>query len=269
MISEQHLSTLPVREKLRKGIAMSLANDAAADTIPGMMENMDIQHHIDPKLTSYQFHGRGTEMVNHELTARVTDAYESMETRGRMIQHRNGGLPGARMAGARLQAVTRTANYNPFKPFTFLPTPRPNHTMIVEPSETEVEAEQRGGLTSWLESACRRFGYKTLEIDRLSFRHDFDHNELTLIERGNEFWFSPDGSYSGPMYIDTAHDGSITLYEANITCGHPSTVQKWTWFKISKPLIASRGRPREFGGVPNSVVTFAIPTANIEKVKEK
>lgn len=92
-LSEQHLSTLSVREKLRKGIAMSLAN--AADTVPGMMRSMDVQHHVDPKLTSYQFHARGTEMVNHELTARVTDAYESTETRGKMAQHRNDGIPEA------------------------------------------------------------------------------------------------------------------------------------------------------------------------------
>lgn len=170
-----------------------------------------------------------------------------------------------RMAGARLQAVTRTANYNPFKPSTFVPTPHPNNTTIVEPSE----AEQTEGLTSWLESACRRFGYKTLEIDRLSFRHDFNHNELTLIERGNDFWVAPNGSYSSPVYIDSGHEGSITLYEANIACGHPPTVQKWTWFKITKSLTASRGRPRGFGDVPDSVVTFAIPTANIEKVKEE
>jgi hypothetical protein len=74
---------------------MSLANDVAADTVPGMMIKMDVQHHVDPKLTSYQFQGRGTEMVNHELTARVTDAYESMETRGEMAQHRNDGIPEA------------------------------------------------------------------------------------------------------------------------------------------------------------------------------
>ncbi|RBR18520.1 uncharacterized protein FIESC28_05975 [Fusarium coffeatum] len=259
-LSEQHLSTLSVREKLRKGIAMSLANDVVADTVPGMMINTDIEHHVDPKLTSYQFRGRGTEMVNHELTARVTDAYESMETRGKMAQHRNDGIPQARIAGARLQAVTRTANYNPFKPFTYVPSPHPNNTIS--------EAEQREGLTAWLESACRRFGYKTLEIDRLSFRHDFQHNELTLMERGNDFWVAPNESYSSPVYIDTAHEGSITLYEANISsCGHPPEVQKWTWFKITKPF--SRGRPRGVGDVVNSGITFAIPTANIEKLVQE
>ena len=113
-----------------------------------------------------------------------------------------------RIAGARLQAVTRTANYNPFKPFTYVPNPHPNRPIS--------EAEQREGLTSWLGSACRRFGYKTLEIDRLSFRHDFYHNELTLMERGNDFWVAPNGSHSSPVYIDTSHEGSITLYEANM-----------------------------------------------------
>ena len=112
-----------------------------------------------------------------------------------------------RIAGARLQAVTRTANYNPFKPFTYVPSSHPNNPIS--------EAEQREGLTAWLESACRRFGYKILEIDRLSFRHDFQHNELTLMERGNDFWVAPNGSYSSPVYIDT-HEGSIALYEANM-----------------------------------------------------
>jgi hypothetical protein len=83
--------------------------------------------------------------------------------------------------------------------------------MIVEPCE----AEQREGLTSWLESACRRFGYKALEIDSLSFRHDHKNNKLTRLELDDGPWISANGKYSKPAKIDTK-EGSITLYEANM-----------------------------------------------------
>ncbi|KAL3594572.1 hypothetical protein FPOAC2_08886 [Fusarium poae] len=288
-LSEEHLSTLSVREKLRKGIAMGFANNvvrgnatdgmiesnfhrtpcplpADSMTVARIMKSTARQRHMDSRLY-HHWNGlpQPTEMVNHGLVVEGSEALEPHDAKKERMKHKKDRMPNVIAASQRLQVITGTANFNPFKPNFSFPKLTPGRIMIVEPSE----AEQREGLVSWLESACRRFGYRSLEIDSLSFRHDYRHNKLTKLAFDDGLWISPNGKYSQPTKIDT-EEGSITMYEANIPFGNPPSLQKWIWFKIVKPLITSQGaRMGYFGAAPTSVLTFAIPAVRIEKVREE
>lgn len=117
-LSQEHLSTLSVREKLRKGIAMSFANNLAygnatagtvqsgsqrtpgpvatnSMTVAGIMTSAARQHHMAPEL--YYHHLKGmperTEMVEHELTTDAPEYVESTDTRWKKIEHKKARWP--------------------------------------------------------------------------------------------------------------------------------------------------------------------------------
>jgi hypothetical protein len=117
-LSEEHLSTLSVREKLRKGIAMGFANSLAYEnatkgmvhsdsqrtprplsadsmTVAGIMRSTARQHHMAPEL--YHHHlkvaHQPTEMVNHELMVKAPGASEPQDVRKKRMEHKK-----ARMA---------------------------------------------------------------------------------------------------------------------------------------------------------------------------
>jgi hypothetical protein len=112
-LSQEHLSTLSVREKLRKGIAMGFANNLAHTnvtqevlqqgsqghpgpqpmdtmTISGMMKRMDVSHHMMPELSRLHSKGvddrKGVEMVNHEL---INDAAAGATGRADFLMKRS------------------------------------------------------------------------------------------------------------------------------------------------------------------------------------
>jgi hypothetical protein len=79
---QEHLSTLSVGEKVRKGIAMGFANTLPyKNTPPGiklpmdcmtvgdMMKRVDTAYHMSPALSSFHFEGapNGADMINKEL----------------------------------------------------------------------------------------------------------------------------------------------------------------------------------------------------------
>jgi hypothetical protein len=81
-LSQEHLSTLSVAEKVRKGIAMGLANTLPYENTPpgiklpmdcmtvgGMMKRVDTAYHMPPALSSFHFEGapNGNDMINKEL----------------------------------------------------------------------------------------------------------------------------------------------------------------------------------------------------------
>lgn len=113
-LSQKHLSTLSVREKLRKGIAMGFANTLAhtnatqdvlqqgsqggpglqpmdAMTISGMMTKMDMHYHMMPELS--RLHSKGVsnrkiaEMVNQELINTAPGATGRAEFLRKRSQH--------------------------------------------------------------------------------------------------------------------------------------------------------------------------------------
>lgn len=113
-LSQQHLSTLSVREKLRKGIAMGFANNLAHTngtqdalqqgsqgnpgpqpmdtmTISGMMTKMDMHYHMMPDLSRLHFKGvdnrNVAEMVNHELINNAPGATGRAEFLRKRSQH--------------------------------------------------------------------------------------------------------------------------------------------------------------------------------------
>ncbi|KAF5632904.1 hypothetical protein F52700_6442 [Fusarium sp. NRRL 52700] len=194
-LSQQHLSTLSVREKLRKGIAMGFANNLAHTnatqdvlqqgsqgspgpqpmdtmTISGMMTKMDMHYHMMPDLS--RLHSKGVnnrkvaEMVNNELINSAPGATGRAEFLKKRSQH-------------------------------------------IKAREVPV--------------------LDALKLD--------------------------------------ARKGSITLYEANVTCGSPLQQQRWTWFKIVKPVLDIIGPVPEKYRTGDATMVFAIPTSKIEKIKEE
>ncbi|RGP77999.1 hypothetical protein FLONG3_3834 [Fusarium longipes] len=250
-LSQEHLNTLSVREKLRKGIAMGFANNLAYEnatkgmvqsdsqrnphplsansmTVASIMRSTAREHHMAPGLFKHHLKGerQPTEMVNHEVVAAASGVFESQDAREKRMEHKNTRMANVLAASQRLQAITGTANYNRFTPDVPLPKLPQGQTM-----------------------------------------HDHKNNKSTRLELDDGPWISPNGKYSKPAKIDTK-EGSITMYEANIVCGNPPSLQNWIWFKIAKPLLASGvDRPDDFGAAPTSILTFAIPAAKIEKSK--
>ncbi|KAF5555933.1 hypothetical protein FNAPI_5911 [Fusarium napiforme] len=301
-LSQQHLSTLSVREKLRKGIAMGFANtlahtNATQDvlqqgsqgspglqpmdtmTISEMMTKMDTHYHMMPDLS--RLHSKGVsnrkiaEMVNQELIDTAPGATGRAEFLRKRSQHIKAREVPVRVASERLHVITGTANNNRYAPFPMLdlhperlmrvePFPNKNDTPLIAPLNSE-------GLMAWLEWACRRFGYWKLELDSLHFKHDMVRNKM--LKRSVSLGTHSPESVEIADTVDAlkldARKGSITLYEANVTCGSPLQQQRWTWFKIVKPLLDIKGPVPEKYGAGDATMVFAIPTSKIKKIKEE
>ncbi|SCO82281.1 uncharacterized protein FRV6_06494 [Fusarium oxysporum] len=301
-LSQQHLSTLSVREKLRKGIAMGFANNLARTnatqevlqqgpqgnpgpqpmdtmTISGMMMKMDVYHHMMPELSRLHSKGvsnrKGVEMVNHELINNAAGATGRAEFLKKRSQHIRAREVPVRVASERLHVITGSANNNRYAPFPVLdlpserlmrvePFPNKNYSSLIVPLNSE-------GLIAWLEWACRRFGYWKLELDSLHFKHDMVRNKMLKrsVSLGTHSPVSAEIADSLDALKLDARKGSITLYEANVTCGSPLQQQRWTWFKIVKPLLDIKGPVPEKYHTADATMVFAIPTSKIKKIKEE
>ncbi|KAJ4255618.1 hypothetical protein NW762_009615 [Fusarium torreyae] len=293
-LSQGHLSTLSVREKLRKGIAMGFANNMAhrntthgvfqndpyyatrpqsenSMTTAGMMRRTNTFKHMDPDLSSHHFSNppEGENMVNHELTNKKPGASEPSHLRKKKIQHFQARQPHLLSASERLQAVTESANFHRFNPTT-LPKLHPSAIMLVEPlvySDASLQSSfppNPPSLISWLDWASRRFGYKKLELDSITFKQNLKANNL--VQRSTQ------GSESIPESIAAEDAFEIDTLKGSITlvCGSPQEWQNWTWFKITKPLFDIEGPvPEQLRQIPQTTLVFAVPTAKIEKTKEE
>ncbi|KAF4457764.1 hypothetical protein F53441_388 [Fusarium austroafricanum] len=291
-LSQDHLSTLSVREKLRKGIAMGFVNNLAyrhasrdSMTVHGMLKRTDAHHNIDPDLTSFHFigvpeqDGRVADMVNHELVNQEagTSERERVNFHIKKTKHIQARSSQLLIASQRLQAVTGTANCHPHAPF---PMHDPYSNLIMHIEELPCKDNPHlasgppnsSGLMSWLERACRRFGYWKLELDSLNFKQDVMNNRLTnrSLSLGSKTTESINNEVPFEVLELYTPKGSITLYEVNIVYGTPPLPQRWTWFKIVKPLFDITGPvPGYLQNTPDTTMVFAIPTTKIEKIKEE
>ncbi|KAM0341504.1 hypothetical protein ACHAPQ_000595 [Fusarium lateritium] len=194
-LSQEHLSTLSVAEKVRKGIAMGLANTLPYENTPpgvklpmenmavgDMMKRMDKTYHMSPVLSSFHFEGapNGADMINQELPFDGYAPLARIAAHQNRMQHMQSRIPQLAVASARLRVVTETGNMHRWSPIG-LPECAPELVMRVEPSydHASIQASlQTDGtlgtpsLTSWFGWARRHFGYKKLEIESLTFMHD-------------------------------------------------------------------------------------------------
>lgn len=112
-LTEEHLKTLTVREKLRKGIAMNFAQSLSlgeslqdgadterglesAVTVTGMMQRLDMEKNIDPELSHSHFLRPGpneVDMVNRALTNKRPGAGEPDNFRDLKTRHYFSRLP--------------------------------------------------------------------------------------------------------------------------------------------------------------------------------
>ncbi|KAL2694383.1 hypothetical protein Neosp_000960 [[Neocosmospora] mangrovei] len=293
-LSEEHLKTLTVREKLRKGIAMNFAQSLSlgealrekaktegglesAVTITGMMQRLDMEKNMDPELSHSHFLRRGlneVDMVNRALTNKRPGAGDPDNHRDLREQHYFSRLPSVVAASERLQAITGTANYHRFEPG---PMPgRPfGQIMLVEDFDPAKDLPQVGktsdatsGLMAHLWSGCAKYGYKKLELDSLVFKQNIRESRLVKRSVPGSEWNSPDLDPHTIMSLD-AQKGSITMYQSLIALSD-GRLQNWTWFRIRKPIVDIDGAvPSALVDMHYSVLVFAAPASQIEKTENK
>ncbi|KAM0343620.1 hypothetical protein ACHAPU_008372 [Fusarium lateritium] len=288
-----HLKDLPVRAKIRKGIAMGFANNLSnrnaansgpqqlmsAMTVEGMMRRVDAAHHMSSDLFRFQYEG----VPGRAETTNFEETDESFGPRGRAIvhhnrtQHINSRLHQVYVASGRLRAITGTGNNNPYSPIP-LPGYSPNLCMLVESGFYDFTSSRKcappnpPSLSSWLGWARLHFGFKKLQLESLRFLRDSQKEKSLRQIVATESQDSPSSSNDEEfevLALDTLK-GSITIYQSNVICGNPLQVQSWTWFEIIKPLFDISGPlPAQLQPMPNAILTFATPTSSIEKVMEE
>ncbi|KAJ4314771.1 hypothetical protein N0V84_008706 [Fusarium piperis] len=293
-LSEEHLKTLRVREKLRKGIAMNFAQSLSfgealqdrantqgglesAITITDMMQRLNKEKNMDSELSHSHFLRPGlneADMVNRSLTnkrpgAGAPDNYRDMKT-----QHYFSRLPSVVAASERVQAITGSANYYRFEPGP-MPTRPFGQIMLVEDFDSVKDLPQVGqtsdatsGLVAHLWSGCAKYGYKKLELDSLVFKQNIRESRLVKRSVPDKEWNSPDLDPHTILNLD-AQKGSITMYQSLIALPN-GKLQNWTWFRICKPVIDLDGIiPSALINMHYSVLVFATPSSQIEKTGHK
>ncbi|KAF9774912.1 hypothetical protein IL306_007035 [Fusarium sp. DS 682] len=277
-LSQEHLSTLSVREKLRKGIAMGFANSLAymnatqdSMTITGIMKKMDLSHHMMPELSYLHANGvddgKEVEMVNHELvndTPGATGRAEYLDKRSQHIRDRGVQV---RVASERLHVITGAANYHRYSPFPVHEPPSDNLMRVETFPDKEdwylVVPPISSGLMAWLDWACRRFGYWKLELDSLHFKHDMVTNKI-LKRSMNLGTHSPVSDKIADVLdalkLDSGR-GSITLYEADITREPDAYAQLGDFARLGLDTVtqeATRQLKLEWRYSQNGIPTFAV-----------
>ncbi|KAM5357680.1 hypothetical protein ACJZ2D_016020 [Fusarium nematophilum] len=296
-LTQEHLSTLSIRDKLRKGIAMGFANNLAyetaiggmiqrhprvqpqpqtadAMTVAGIMKRLDVNTHVDPEVTFSKITKSITEAwgesdtVSKELTDKRPGANEPHHLQEKKYDHFGKREPYLLAASQRLQAVTGTANFHRFAPCT-LPQIEPGWCMLVEDCTKPEGPAQMGnsapgapqGLMAFLWMTSRKAGYRKLELDTIIFKENRRDSRLTLASLAQR---QESAGHEEIFRLD-ADKGSITLYETTIISG-PGQSRSWTWFRICKPLLDTEGPvPDELANMPDSILVFAIPTSQIQK----
>ncbi|KAF4979204.1 hypothetical protein FZEAL_4538 [Fusarium zealandicum] len=300
-LSQESLSALSVRDKLRKGISMGMANMYAYDragrgmaqynprlapqprpepegalTVTGMMKKLDVAAHIDPNIRlDPSIVASGPATISDELTDKRPGAGDPPDVQEKKIEHFRTRMSALYTACQRLQAVTGSANYHRFSPTTALPHLEPGLVMLVQdygcsgnPLKMNDIPANMPGLMASLWGSSRRNGYRKLDLNKITFKRNWEEDRL--VEQSMPS-FPPSRKCNEPeeLFSLDAHQGSLTLYETKVAYG-PGKWQKWTWFKICKPLIDVKGpRPVELTSVPESVLVFGIPTSQIEKAPQQ
>ncbi|RTE68891.1 hypothetical protein BHE90_016730 [Fusarium euwallaceae] len=292
-LSEEHLKTLTVREKLRKGIAMNFAQSLSlgealrdraqtegglesAVTITGMMQRLDMEKGMSPELSHSHFLRRGlnVDMVNRALTNKRPGAGEPDNYRDLKTQHYFSRLPSVVAASERLQAITGSANYHRFEPGP-MPGRSLGQIMLIEDFDPTKDLPQVGktsdatsGLMAHLWSGCAKYGYKKLELDSLVFKQNLRESRLVKRSLPGCEWDSPDLDPHTIMSLD-AQKGSITMYQSLIALPD-GKLQNWIWFRICKPIVDLDGVvPPSLADMHHSVLVFAVPSSQIEKAETK
>ncbi|KAH6606663.1 hypothetical protein Trco_005816 [Trichoderma cornu-damae] len=175
------------------------------------------------------------------------------ERRKILINHFGRRMSQRKGASRRLQAVMRLANDNPFVP----------------PAEASDGHGSGETLRRFLNSACRKHGYRALHLDLLGFMS---------IKVSNDFRGEPLGSVPMPPTAEPADNvsldakkGSLVLYESDVP-DEFGRITSWLWLKICRPL-ASYEQPRHFPAPDMSEeqeawTIVAIPKSQIETLEE-
>ncbi|KAM6488561.1 hypothetical protein HDV62DRAFT_385483 [Trichoderma sp. SZMC 28011] len=230
--TDGEMETMSVRKKLLAGVSFSFVrrqhdqqqkkpahNQPIYAPVASLQKAVDEAFRVKPSIRqSLDDAPESGMMLPGEIEERFYD--ESLDQRRKILtDHFHQRMTQRRDASRRLQAVLRQANDNPFAP----------------PVETSSEQGPEDNLRLFLQSACRTYGYRQLQMDfcgfmRIKVQEDLKGEPLGSVPR------EPTVEPADSVNLD-ASEGNITLYECDVP-NHFGRVTTWMWLKICRPLTA-------------------------------
>ncbi|KAH0528406.1 hypothetical protein TsFJ059_003278 [Trichoderma semiorbis] len=230
--TDEEMETMSVREKLLAGVSFSFArrqqdqqqkqpahNQPIYAPVATLQKALDEAFRVKPSIRQSLDDAPESGMM---LPGEIEERFyaESLGQRRKILtDHFHQRMNQRRDASRRLQAVLRQANDNPFAP----------------PVETSSEQRPEDSLRLFLQSACRTYGYRKLQMEfcgfmRIKVQDDLKGEPLGSVPR------EPTVEPADSVNLD-ASEGNITLYECDVP-DQFDRVTTWTWLKICRPLTA-------------------------------
>ncbi|OPB38949.1 hypothetical protein A0O28_0046540 [Trichoderma guizhouense] len=267
--TDGEMENMSVREKLLAGVSFSFVrrqqvlqqqkpahNQPSYAPVASLQEIVDEAFRVKPSIRqSLDDAPESGMMLPGEIEERFYE--ESLVQRRKILtDHYHQRMTQRRDASRRLQAVLRQANDNPFAP----------------PVETSSEQGPEDNLRLFLQSACRTYGYRKLQMDfcgfmRIKVQDDLKGEPLGSVPR------EPTVEPADSVNLD-ASEGNITLYECDVP-DQFDRVTTWMWLKICRLLTAyelghhpAPDMPKEEEEREDEAwVIIAIPKSQIETLE--
>ncbi|KAL7935088.1 hypothetical protein V8C35DRAFT_326820 [Trichoderma chlorosporum] len=266
--TEREMKRMSVREKLLTGVAFSFArrqqqqHQKSARKPPSyvpvatLQKAVDAVFHVNPNINRNLNDGTEPAVM---LPRQVEDGLwgEKLDHQREILSdHFHLRISQRRDASRRLQAVLRQSNNHPFEP----------------PVKTPCEQGPGDRLRLFLQSACREYGYRKLQLDLCGFMTIKVHNDL----KGEPLGSVPREPIVEPTesVILLANRGNITLYESDIP-DQFGRITTWMWLKICRPLEAYEPKhhpapdlSKEEGEEGEAWAIIAIPKPQIATLED-
>ncbi|PNP54178.1 hypothetical protein THARTR1_05385 [Trichoderma harzianum] len=230
--TDGEMDTMSVREKLLAGVSFSFVrrqqdqqqkkpahNQPIYAPVASLQKAVDEAFRVKPSIRQSLNEATESGMMLPKETEESLWAEPLNQRREILTDHFHQRMSQRRDTSRRLQAVLRQANDNPFAP----------------PVETSSEQGPEDRLRLFLQSACRNYGYRKLQMDFCGFMRIKVHNDLKGEPLGS-VPREPTVEPADSVNLD-ASEGNIALYECDVP-DQFGRVTTWVWLKICRPLIA-------------------------------
>ncbi|KAM0251119.1 hypothetical protein ACHAQJ_008325 [Trichoderma viride] len=264
MPTDGEMMGMSVREKLLAGISSGFAKiqkqqqqNAAHNSqnyclVATLQQYMDDGFHVNPKiLKTLKAPSQSQTMMFPEEEEEESLESDISQRKEMLTHHFCRRIDQRQDTSRRLQAVMRLANDNPFMP----------------PAGALNQQGPGEDLRLFLHSACRKYGYRKLQLDLLGFlsikvSKDFRGECLGSVPM-------PANPEAGDCVRIDAKKGSLTIYESDVL-DEVGRISTWLWLKICRPL-ESYEQPRHFlapdmSDDKEAWTIVAIPKSQVEVV---
>ncbi|UKZ62905.1 uncharacterized protein TrAtP1_004137 [Trichoderma atroviride] len=223
-----------VRDKLLAGIAIGFTKarnqqqqQAAQDTqsfyeVATWQDSLDKEFHVNPRILQNLNSPSQSQNVQIPKVEEDEEKYRKRHPSERsdiLLDHFVRRTDQRRHTSRRMQAVMGLLNDTPF-----VPPGVPQASALNGPGE---------GLRLFLHSACRKYGYRKLELDLLKIWHVKACHDLKG-EPLDSAPVLPTGESESRASLG-AREGSLAIYQSDVPDEH-GQVTTWMWLKICRPL---------------------------------